>query len=243
MTQRLLIAIISCHTRMSYVQAQRETWIPRIPFGVDYKVFLGPSDRNPLSDEVFLQCDDSYQGLPSKVRAVMAWAYDQGYDYVAKCDDDVILNPSEFLHSGYQHHDFNGHTNNDKASVKIPWGFLYTLSRKSMEIMENAQLPHDFNDEAWCANTLAQHGILLHHEPRYVLHRGKRSDFIVPAKRPLRAPPRVNLSHLGVADPMNGIAYCVFLHWFGYHATPDAVNIKEYHKLYKETQTQSIPHA
>jgi hypothetical protein len=28
----------------------------------------------------------------------------------------------------------------------------------------------------------------------------------------------------------------VFLHWNGYHATPDEVNIKEYYKLFKETQ-------
>jgi hypothetical protein len=165
------------------------------------------------------------------------WAFNNGYDHVAKCDDDVILKPTEFLNSGFQNHDFAGHTNDDRANVKIPWGFLYTLSRKSMEIMANAQLPHDFNDEAWCAHTLAQHGILLHHEMRYVLHRGRRSDFIVPRKRPLRAPtPRVDLKYLDVTDPRNGIAYCIFLHWFGYHATPDEVNIKEYHKLFKETQ-------
>jgi hypothetical protein len=36
--------------------------------------------------------------------------------------------------------------------------------------------------------------------------------------------------------PQNGIAYCVFLHWHGYHATPDEVNIKEYYRLFKETQ-------
>jgi hypothetical protein len=36
--------------------------------------------------------------------------------------------------------------------------------------------------------------------------------------------------------PKGGIAYCVFLHWAGYHATPDEVNIREYHRLFKETQ-------
>jgi hypothetical protein len=103
-----------------------------------------------------------------------------------------------------------------------------------MEIMANATLPHDFNDEAWCANTLAKHGILLHHEPRYVLHRGKRSDFIVPTKRPLRAPPRMSL--MEEETSRDAIATCIFLHHFGYHATPDDVNIKEYHKMFKETQ-------
>lgn len=232
MTQRVLIAIISCHTRMSYVQAQRETWIPRIPFGVDYKVFLGPSGRNPLSDEVFLQCDDSYQGLPSKVRAVMAWAYDQGYDYVAKVDDDTILRMPEWVNSGFQTHDFTGHTNDDRATVLVPWGFCYILSRKAMALVKEHALPPNNNDEAWVSSILAWNGIRLHHEPRYHLHRGKRSDFIVTAKRPLRAPPRTR--PMDELTPEHGIAYAIFLHWHGYHATPHEVNIQEFYKLFKE---------
>jgi hypothetical protein len=231
---KTLLALITCHTRTAYADAQRETWIPKIPSGLDYRFFLGPSSREPRPDEVFLDCRDDYGGLPNKVQEVIRWARDNGYEHMAKIDDDVILKPSQFLASGFQNHDFVGHTNNDKAAVKIPWGFCYTLSRKSMEIMANAPLPHDFNDEAWCANTLSQHGILLHHEPRYVLHRGKRSDFIVPTKRPLRAPPRT--LPMEEETSRDAIATCIFLHHFGYHATPDDVNIKEYHKMFKETQ-------
>ena len=231
---KTLLALITCHTRQAYAQAQRETWIPSIPPGLDYKFFLGPSERIPREDEVFVQCDDSYWGLPSKVRAVCRWACEHDYQYLAKCDDDVLVKPTTFLSSGFQNYDFSGHTNNDHTNVKIPWGFLYTLSRKSMEIMANAQLPPDFNDEAWCANTLAAHGILLHHEPRYVLHRGRRSDFIPTFKRPLRAPPRPHL--MDEETPRNAIATCIFLHWHGYHNTPDSVNIREMYKVFKETQ-------
>ena len=231
---RTLLALINCHGRQAYANAQRETWIPKIPPGLDYKFFLGPNEGTPKADEVFLDCDDGYYGLPSKVRAAIRWASEQGYDHMAKIDDDVILKPAEFLSSGFQNYDFSGHTNNDKAAIKIPWGFCYTLSRKAMEIMANAPLPHDFNDEAWCANTLAAHGILLHHESRYILHRGIRSDFIVPAKRPLRAPPRT--LPMEEETSRDAIATCIFLHHFGYHATPDDVNIKEYHKMFKETQ-------
>ncbi len=229
-----LLALITCHTRQAYANAQRETWIPRIPAGLDYRFFLGPSDNTPRSDEVFLDCDDSYRGLPSKVRAVCRWAYDHNYDILTKLDDDVILKPIEFFNSLRNPHEFSGHINFDNASVKIPWGFCYSLSKRSIEIMKDAPLPPDFNDEAWCAHTLAAHGILLHHEPRYVLHRGKRSDFIVPAKRPLRAPKRMQFMEEEIRR--DAIATCIFLHWHGYHATPDEVNIKEYHKIFKETQ-------
>ena len=229
-----LLALITCHARTAYADAQRETWIPRIPSGLDYRFFLGPSELTPREDEAFLDCNDSYYGLPSKVQAVCRWALERGYDFIAKIDDDVILRPTEFLNSGFQCHDFSGHTNNDHANVKIPWGFCYTLSKQAMNIMASASLPRDFNDEAWCANTLAAHGIFLHHEPRYVLHRGKRADFLSPNKRPLRAPPRMLL--MEEETRRDAIATCIFLHWHGYHATPDDVNIKEYYKMFKETQ-------
>lgn len=181
---------------------------------------------------MFLECDDSYCGLPSKVQAACRWALKQGYDYIAKVDDDVILFPREFRDSNFQNYDFVGHTNNDHAAIKVPWGFCYILSKKAMEIMSVAQLPQNNNDEAWCAYTLSAHGILLHHESRYHLYRGRREDFITPTKRPLRAPKRPGCVPLGA--PKDCIAYAIFLHWYGYHATPDEINIKEYYKLYRE---------
>ena len=231
---KTLIALITCHSRGAYADAQRDTWVKKLPENLEYRFFLGPSSREPKEDEVFLDCDDSYGGLPSKVRAVVRWAVEHGYDYVVKIDDDTVLNPSAFLNSGYERYDFTGHVNDDKSKVLIPWGFLYVLSKRSMEIMAQAPLPPNNNDEAWTANTLVGHGIGLHNEPRYYLHRGKRRDFIPKAPRPLRAPPRLTL--MEEDTPGNGIAYAVFLHWSGFHATPDEVNIKEYYKLYKETQ-------
>jgi len=227
-----LLSLITCHSRTAYADAQRETWIPKIPPELDYKFFLGPSERAPRADEVFLDCDDSYKGLPSKVQAVYRWALEQGYEHVSKIDDDVILIPDKFVSSGYDTCDFQGHTNYDGGRVLVPWGFCYTLSRKAMEIMVNTPLPSNNNDEAWVAYTLAAHGIVLRHESRFHLHRGKRQDFIIPTKRPLRAPPRPTPA--GTETPKDGIAYAVFLHWLGFHATPDDVNIKEYYKLYKE---------
>jgi len=233
---KTLIAIISCKAHSGYRAAIRETWFPKVSKDkADAFFFMGREAEVTEQDEIVLDsCGDDYGSLPSKVQSIIRWALEKGYTNLVKIDNDVVLKVSEFFHSGFEQWDFAGHTNNDRASVKVPWGFCYTLSRKSMEIMANAPLPHDFNDEAWCANTLSQHGILLHHEPRYVLHRGKRSDFIVPTKRPLRAPPRT--LPMEEETSRDAIATCIFLHHFGYHATPDDVNIKEYHKMFKETQ-------
>src|ERR1019366_8732838 len=144
---KTLIALINCHSRKAYADAQRETWIPRVPPGLDYKFFLGPSERTPGPDEVFLPCDDSYRGLPNKVQEVMRWAREHEYEVTAKIDDDVVLKPEQFLMSGCQYQEFSGHTNTDGGAIKIPWGFCYTLGKRAMEIMANAPLPPDGNDE------------------------------------------------------------------------------------------------
>jgi hypothetical protein len=233
---KLLIAIISCKTHAGYRAAIRETWLPKVPRDkADAFFFMGRGAESIESDEIVLDdCGDDYWSLPSKVQAIDRWALEHEYTNLVKIDNDVILKVPEFLASGFQNHDFAGHTNNDGDVVKIPWGFMYTLSRKSMDIVANAQLPPHQNDEAWVSYNLAQHGILLHHESQYILHHGKRSDFIVPRKRPLRAPPR-NF-HMEEETRRDAIATCIFLQHFGYHKTPDEVNIKEYYKLFKETQ-------
>jgi hypothetical protein len=230
---KTLVGIVNCHSRAVYQQAVRETWVPHTPQGLDYKFFLGPcGHRSPKEDEVFLDCDDSYGGLPSKVRAMCKWALDHGFDHMVKLDDDVVFKPKMFLHTGYQNYDFTGNLNEDRSPVAIPWGFCYVLSKRSMEIMAAAQLPGNHNDEAWVSHTLNSHGIVLHREPRFYLHRGNRSELMPRSPRPLRAPRRDR--PMDEITPQDGIAYCVFLHWSGFHCTPDDVNIKEYHRLYKE---------
>ena len=225
---RTLLALITCHSRGAYADAQRETWIPLIPAGLDYRFFLGPSERTPKADEVFLNCDDSYGGLPNKVQEVVRWAQEHGYDCLAKVDDDVILKPSSFLAAGCTSYDFTGHTNGDKGSVNVPWGFCYTLSKKAMEYVAVEQLPGNNNDEMWIAHILQRHGIRLHNEQRYYLHMGTRP---VPNPRTLRAPKRDNPPQ-PAPPPMDAIAYCCYLNWKGFHATPDEENIREMHMLY-----------
>ena len=227
-----LIAIINCHSRLAYADAQRETWIPKIPPGLEYKFFLGPSDRTPREDEVFLQCDDSYGGLPNKVQEVVRWAQARGKDHILKCDDDVVLIPEKFMNSEYQNYDFVGHVNTDRGIVVIPWGFCYTLSRKSMEHVALSALPGNNNDEAWVAHTLAFHGITLHEDKRYHLYRGKSEDFVTPKKRPLRAPKRDKFDF--TVEPVPGtFAWCLYVSWLGYRNLSVERNIQEFHKIWK----------
>lgn len=225
-----LIAVVNAHTRAIYQQCIRETWLPLVN-GADVRFFLGPSTREAQQDEVFLNCDDSYEGLPSKVQAIARWALEHDYDYMVKLDDDVVIRPSQFLSTGFQNYDFSGHRN-DVREFPVPFGFSYWLSKSSMQLVEKATLPRDNNDEAWVTATLSKAFITLHHEPRYVMHTGQRSDFVEKRTRPLRAPKRPRL--MEPADPSLAVAWCMYLNWNGHRSTPDEIVIQEMRKVFKD---------
>ena len=245
------MAIVSCHVREEFSTAIRETWLPQVPQELDVKFFRGRgATREPLADEVFLDCGDAYLALPEKVKAIFTWAYEHGYDYAAKVDDDVVVKPREW-YTGFHRTDFSGWKDPGckPGEVMTPWGFFYVLSRKSMEMVKNAPLPgtpgalHSYthgNDEAWVGTVLHYQNIFLSSDPRYFLYMGKRPDPGVghgywvdgTPKRSLRAPRRPS------APPkvpvLNWFAACVYLNWTGWHNTGPEVILKEFHKIFKE---------
>ena len=128
MPSKTLIAVVSCHTRENWANAIRETWKPLVQ-GADVLFFRGRGNSAESDDVIQLDCDDSYAGLPEKVRAIMQWAHNRGYEHVLKCDDDVVLNPIELLSSGYEKHRYSGKLNR-RGIPTVPFGFNYWLNRQ-----------------------------------------------------------------------------------------------------------------
>jgi len=186
---KTLIAVVSCWSRLdTWVQCIRDTWMPLVPKDkADIVVFVGRGKGTPSEGVVELECDDSYQGLPEKVRAIARWASMQGYNFMLKCDDDTVLNPVKWLASGYDKHDYSGRENRPPQPYVIPMGFNYVMSRKCMNIISKAPLPGNFDDEKWVAKNLWDHGISLVDDKRYTLHIKLLGHV---DKRPLRAPKR-----------------------------------------------------
>lgn len=183
---KTLIAIVTCHTRLDWANLVRQTWVPLVPKNVDVRFFCGRgAPRDLMTDEVLLDCDDSYQGLPNKVQEIIRWVLDRDYDFILKCDDDVVIHPDHLLSSDFDQFDFTGHR--CAENNQVPWGFNYWLSRKAMQIMADSPLPQGNNDEAWVAHTLNRNGLLLHHEERYCLHYGRHLG-LVHSRRTLRKP-------------------------------------------------------
>ena len=226
---RVLIAVVNCHTRQAYQDVIRETWLP-LAQGVDVRFFRGRgANREPLPDEVFLDCGDEYLALPDKVRAIMRWSLEQGYSYTSKVDDDVILIPYKFLASGVYSHDFTGHRN-DIRPYPVPYGFFYTLSKRAMQLVADSELPRDGNDEVYVTSVLSKDGITLHHDNRYVIHTGRQEDF-APKVRGLRAPKRDK----AWVDPVDGpFAWVMYIPWIGYGNLPHEQNIAEMKRVFNE---------
>jgi hypothetical protein len=151
---------LRCTDQQARVTTIRETWVPQLPGDVDFKFFYGtrlrqentrrraplPALREPLSDEIFLECGDNYTENPAKMKAICRWALARGYDYILRCDDDTYIYPDRLLikdRAMWDGFDYAG------ASVQHfhPGGCMF-LSRKMMELVIAAPVTN-YADDVW----------------------------------------------------------------------------------------------
>ena len=158
---------MACHQKRAWADAQRQTWEKDIVGKgyADVKFFYGApvvlSDVMPKSDEVWLDVDDSYAGIPLKVQGICKYAVRHCYDYVAKCDDDVYIAPERFPALPLTA-DYIGRFRSPYGSVypsSFASGFFYWLSSRAAQIVAETQWNGDWMDERFVATALARHGI------------------------------------------------------------------------------------
>lgn len=237
MEPKTLIAIVSARHRKQWRDAIRNTWLPLVAQDKAQALFF-VGRGEPLEEAVVeLDCDDSYNGLPEKIRAITRWALSHSYQFMLKCDDDTVLHPEKILSCGYESHLFSGKLNRhptkeDPFAVTV--GFNYWLARPCMDIISKAELPPemepgrpDNDDEKWVAKNLYNNGILLHNDFRYNIYAGELQEN-PPSRlyRPLR-PPKVN------APVMSDVfSWSVFLEANSGNAIPVEHKIVEFYKVF-----------
>ena len=162
---RKLIAVMTCHQKAAWADAQRKTWVKDIVGRgyADVKFFLGrPNDHSQLmSDEVWLDVDDSYSGIPLKVQAICKYTEEHCYDYVAKCDDDAYVAPERFPALPLMD-DYIGRFRSPYGKVYpscFASGFFYWLTNRAAKIVAETQWNGDWMDERFVATALARKGI------------------------------------------------------------------------------------
>lgn len=163
---RILIGVTSCHKAVypevwsrqepahnsMVANAARNTWIADANrAGVDVKFFFGRYNDPPgtvlvpRADEIFLDVDDSYDGLVEKVTAMAAWAWDQGYDYFMKVDIDSYVNIKNLLaEEEFFNWDYVGRG----------WGLGYMLSRKAMRVVKDEKQVRSWAEDSHVIRSL-----------------------------------------------------------------------------------------
>lgn len=86
-----VVLITSCSYRLDLNQQCRETWLKEWTGLIDYRFVLGVGNAPKYGDELIVEVDDSYVGLPAKIRDSHKWALTQGYDFILKTDSDVCM--------------------------------------------------------------------------------------------------------------------------------------------------------
>jgi hypothetical protein len=191
-----------------WADASRKTWLPLVPAGIDVRYFIGNGTPAYVStDQIQLNCDDSYGGLPAKVQGIVKWASAQDYDYVLKLDDDVVIDPVHMLASEYANNPYvgaDGHRPTPQRAYFIPSGFAYWMNKQCMEIVAAATLPNNGFDEGWVAGLLHAQGIDLTCDPRYYIN--------VPQSKVLnRAVPNGRVdTRIRRQAPQGTFAWCIY---------------------------------
>jgi hypothetical protein len=169
---KILIAIVGCEARKDRMHAQRVTWAKDFAndSDIDVRFFLARQEREPLPEEVFVDVDDGYLGLPAKSREVSRWARPRGYDWILKTDDDslVFARKLRVPDTGV---DYAGWVHRPLAENWCS-GLAYWLSRRSMEVIADSSLeplkdsPFLGNaEDRWTGYSLKAAGIKVVNDP------------------------------------------------------------------------------
>ena len=144
---RVLIAIASCDEweDNGSNQAIRDTWKKDIPCDVDCFFFQG--GYSPKDDVVSLDVPDDYLGIIRKTQAIHSWAFQEEYDFIFQCWSDTYVNVPLLLNSGFENHDYFGHSSpyvHDWFRKEVPQGYLgggegWWTSRRACEAIKKAE--------------------------------------------------------------------------------------------------------
>jgi hypothetical protein len=129
---------------------------------VDYRIVLGREEENSSPDELILDTPDNDRTALGKVKHLIQYALDNGYDYLFKCDIDSYVHVPRLLSSGFEQYDYSGY-----GGPPLYGGSGYWLSRRAMQIAQRTKIAELIFEDHWTGRALAAEGILPHQDPRY----------------------------------------------------------------------------
>jgi hypothetical protein len=109
---RVLIGILSCEKYRDRADGIRNSWLKLAPSNYQVLFVHGrPGQAAAVEgDCLFLDCPESYETLPEKVHAFLAYSLQNlEFDYLFKTDDDSYLDLERFIGFDRQGADYIGH--------------------------------------------------------------------------------------------------------------------------------------
>lgn len=162
------------------VEGIRASWLKDVD--VDYKIFMGRPPkrykevargnvvgleldkgfRAPREDEVFLDVNDGYYYSAEKIRAIIRYALDKGYDRIVKVDDDVYVYWDRLMANAPEDAWVGGGSPNAIA------GPCYWLRKSSLQILNANSAPH-WAEDAWVGTVLLNNNVTPRFDSRYYI--------------------------------------------------------------------------
>jgi hypothetical protein len=169
------------------VDGIRASWLKDVD--IDYKFFYGRPpvkykevarhnivglevDKNnitPREDEVFLNVNDGYYYSAEKIRAIVSYALEHGYDRVVKVDDDVYVYWDRLMANAPEDAWVGGGSPNAIA------GPCYWLRKSSLLFLNANSAPH-WAEDAWVGTVLLNNNVTPRFDARYYIAPQSRTN-------------------------------------------------------------------
>ncbi len=174
---QLLLVISSCHLYADRREAQRTTWIKRLPPWISYFFFVGRGPALAEPDTVQLECGDGYDDLPCKSHAVFNYCLEhkEPFDWLLKVDDDTYLVPERVSQAFFDAQAEYIGSDCCYTDHYATGGAGYFLTHRLVAYLANCACPDGKDGEdGWVGARLREIGVplywtpLLHHSCRFL---------------------------------------------------------------------------
>jgi len=167
---RVLIAAPTCPEHAELTKACMMTW-GKTPYA-DVK-FYSAEDFNVPAEADFVHTDLLHgarrpgQNLTHRLKAMVTWAFNQGYTHVFKCDTDTYVWVQNLLKSGFYKVSYSGYVWTHQPEPFCSGGAGFWLDRTAMEVIARSNVDYTAIDDVWVGKVLAHAGIRAYMDYRY----------------------------------------------------------------------------
>jgi len=165
---KVLVALSSCqaYEDSGLNQPLRDTWLPDLSTGWDYKFFHGRNSQ-PREDVINISCPDEYFALTDKTKLKLRWALEHDYDYVFACFPDLYARPERLRDCGFGNYPYYGTTaHNCPGRAYCQGGPGYFLSASAAKLVVDSPESYS-NEDCFVADIMRQNGIAPQHDDRF----------------------------------------------------------------------------